>query len=97
VQPLAPDQCLAFFPGDERVADGGSNRWQSEPVGRSTPPSDRRPTPPSQRLTGRGCGLKWHGSSSSLSMAGSRWMLWSWRGRSRKTRGHEPRRLPGMV
>jgi hypothetical protein len=33
VQPLAPDQCLAFFPGDERVAGGGSNRWQSEPVG----------------------------------------------------------------
>jgi hypothetical protein len=25
VQPLAPDQCLAFFPGDERVAGGGSN------------------------------------------------------------------------
>lgn len=33
MQPLAPDQCLASFPGDERVAGGGSNRWQSEPVG----------------------------------------------------------------
>jgi hypothetical protein len=50
-----------------------------------------RPMPRSRRPTGRGCGLRWPGSSSSLSMAGSRSMLGSWRVRSRKTRGHEPR------
>jgi TrwC relaxase len=50
------------------------------------------PTPRSRRLTGPGCALRWHGSSSSLSMVGSRSMRGSWPGRSRKTPGHEPRR-----
>jgi hypothetical protein len=45
----------------------------------------------------RGCGLRWPGSSSSLIMVGSRSMRGSWRGRSPKTRGHEPRQLPGMT
>jgi len=37
---------------------------------RSTPPSDGRSTPRSLRLTRPGCGLRWPGNSSSLSMAG---------------------------
>ena len=49
------------------------SRWPSASR-RSTPQSDGRPTPRSRRLTGRGCGLRWHGSSSSPSMAGSRSM-----------------------
>ena len=47
--------------------------------------------------TGRGCGPRWPGSSSSRSMAGSRWMPGSWRDRSRKNLGRGPRRLPGMT
>src|SRR5215213_7755936 len=57
--------------------------------------SDCRPTPPSRRLTGRGCGLRWPGSSSSPSMVGSRSMRGSWRARSPRTRGREPRRVAG--
>jgi TrwC relaxase len=49
------------------------------------------------RLTGRGCGLRWHGSSSWLSMAGSRSMRGSWPGRSPRTLGHAPRRSPAMT
>ena len=67
------------------------SRWPSASR-RSTPPSDGRPTPRSRRLTGRGCGLRWHGSSSSPSMAGSQLTPGSWRGRSRKTLGRERRR-----
>ena len=50
-----------------------------------------------RRLTGRGCGPRWPGSSSSPSMAGSRSMPGSWRDRSRKTRGRGHRRLPVMT
>ena len=64
---------------------------------RSKPPSDGRPTPRSRRLTGPGCGLRWHVNSSSLSMVGSRSMRGSSRGRLPRTRGHERRRLPGMT
>ena len=77
---------------DDADARSGS-RWPSASR-RSTPRSDGRPTPRSRRLTGRGCGLRWPGSSSSLSMAGSRSMRGSWPGRSRKTRGHGRRRSP---
>ena len=76
---------------DDRSRSG--SRWPSASR-RSTPPSDRRPTPRSRRPTGRGCGLRWPVSSSSLSMAGSRSMRGSWPGRSRKTRGREHRRSP---
>ena len=72
------------------------SRWPSASR-RSTPRSGGRPTPRSRRLTGRGCGLRWPGSSSSPSMAGSRSMLGSWRGRSRKTHGRGPRRSPVMT
>ena len=43
-------------------------------------------------LIGRGCGPRWPVSFSGPSMAGSRWMLGSWRDRSRKTRGRGHRR-----
>jgi TrwC relaxase len=48
-------------------------------------------------LTGRGCGLRWHGSSSWPSMAGSPSMPGSWRDRWPRTPGRVPRRLPGMT
>ena len=51
----------------------------------------------SAALIGRGCGPRWPGSSSWPSMAGSRLMLGSWRGRSRKTRGRARRRLLAMT
>jgi hypothetical protein len=41
---------------------------------RSTRPSDGRLTPRSRRLTWRGCALRWPGSSSGPSMAGSQRM-----------------------
>jgi hypothetical protein len=72
------------------------SRWPSASR-RSTPPSDRRPMPRSRRLTGPGCALRWHGSSSPPSMAGSQSMPRSWRGRLPRTRGHEPRRSPVMT
>ena len=56
-----------------------------------------RPTPRCRLRIGRGCGPRWPGSSSWPSMAGSRSMPGSWRGRSRKTRGHGPRRSPVMT
>src|SRR5215203_2666744 len=48
---------------------------------------------PCRPLIGRGCGPRWPGSSSWPSIAGSRWMPGSWRDRSPRTHGHEPRRL----
>jgi TrwC relaxase len=49
-----------------------------------------------QLQIGRGCGLRWPGSSSSPSMAGSRLMRGSWRDRSRRTRGRGHRRFAGF-
>jgi TrwC relaxase len=61
---------------------------------RSTPPSESQPTPRSRRLTGRGCGLRWHESSSSLSMAANPLARGNWRHRSRKIRGRGHKQLP---
>ena len=66
------------------------SRWPNASR-RSIPPSDGWPTPRSRRLTGLGCGLRWHGSSSPLSMAESQVTPESWRDKSRKTRGREHR------
>ena len=46
---------------------------------------------------GRGCGPRWPGSLSWPSMAENRSMPGSWRDRSRKTRGHEPRQWRVMT
>ena len=54
----------------------------------------RRAVPAADRA---GCGPRWPGSSSSPSMAGSRWMPGSWPDRSPSTRGHGPRRSPAMT
>ena len=78
------------------ISARSGSRWPSASR-RSTPRSDGRPTPRSRRLTGPGCGPRWPGSSSWPSMAGSRSMPGSWRGRSRKTLGREHRRWRVMT
>ena len=49
------------------------------------------------RLTGRGFGRSWAGSSLLLSMAAPRSMLTSWLGRSRRAHDHGRRPSPGMT
>jgi hypothetical protein len=56
------------------------------PAGAALPASDRAR-----------CGPRWPGSSSSPSMAAIPLTRGSWRHRSRKFRGHEPRQLPAMT
>jgi hypothetical protein len=65
---------------------GAINTAAGLPVGAPMPAPDRH-----------ACGPRWLASFSYPSMAGSRWMPESWQAKSQKTRGHEPRQLPGMT
>ena len=78
-----------------KIVDGDVSPFRLEVARRiaaiNTAPACR-PTRRCRRLTGRGCGPRWPGSSSSPSMAASRWMPGSWQDRSRKTPGRRLRR-----
>ena len=83
-----------------KIVDGVSarsgSRWPNASLQSIRQPACRR-TPRCRRQIGPGCGLRWHGSSSSLSMVGSRPMRGSWPGRSRRTLGHARRRWRVMT